>query len=132
MSSQETINIDQEDIKENIKEEVNRAQEQVSSWTEEFVVAGEELVDTIKNLVEESTVRHIEIISKKHNIHFKVPLVFGIGGVAALTFVSFSWLVAVGLIAALVTDCTIRIVREGNVVEKVVEDVAERVETAVS
>lgn len=127
MSSQETINIDEE-----MAEEANRAQEDQTSWTEEFVVAGEELVDTIKNLVEESTVRHIEIISKKHNIHFKVPLAFGVGGVAALAFVGLSWLAAVGLIAALVTDCTIRIVREGSVAEQVVEKVVEEVETAVS
>jgi len=105
MSNEETIRIDEDEVKEEAGDEKN-------SWTEEFVVAGEELVDTVKKLVKESSVRHIEIINEKHNIHFKVPLPVGVGGIAVLGFIGMGWLAVIALIAALVTDCTIRVVRE--------------------
>lgn len=104
MYDDERIKIDEDEAREEAGDEQN-------SWTEEFVVAGEELVDTVKRLVKESSVRHVEIINEKHNIQFKVPLPVGVGGVAVLLFVGMGWLAAVAVIAALVTDCTIRVVR---------------------
>ncbi len=104
MSNEETIKIDEDEVKEESGSEKN-------SWTEEFVVAGEELVGTVKKLVKESSVRHVEIINEKHNIHFKVPLPVGVGGIAVLGLIGMGWLAVVALIAAMVTDCTIRVVR---------------------
>lgn len=105
MSKEEKIKIEEDEVKEETGGEKN-------SWTEEFVVAGEELVDTVKKLVKESSVRHVEIINEKHNIHFKVPLPVGVGGIAVLGVIGMGWLAVIALIAALVTDCTIRVVRE--------------------
>jgi hypothetical protein len=111
----ETIYIDEDEVKQ--EEGSERA------WTEEFVVAGEELVGTVKKLVKESTVRHVEIINEKHNIHFKVPLPVGVGGLGILFLLGMSWLAPIALIAALVTDCTIRVVRvESAPAEKSPED----------
>ncbi len=115
MSNEETIKIDEDEVKEESGEK--------NSWTEEFVVAGEELVGTVKKLVKESSVRHVEIINEKHNIHFKVPLPVGVGGIAVLGLIGMGWLAVVALIAAMVTDCTIRVVRvEAAPAEKSPED----------
>ena len=95
----------------NVEEEMNQEEggEEGQTWserTEEFVVAGEELVEVVKNLFREATVRHIEIINEKHDIHFKIPLAVGVVGIFFL-----GWYAALALIAALVTECTIRVVR---------------------
>jgi hypothetical protein len=117
MSNEETIKIDEDEVKEESGEK--------NSWTEEFVVAGEELVGTVKKLVKESSVRHVEIINEKHNIHFKVPLPVGVGGIAVLGLIGMGWLAVVALIAAMVTDCTIRVVRvEAAPAEKSPEEVS--------
>ncbi len=83
------------------------------NWTEEFVVAGEELVDTVKMLVREATVRRLVIKNEKMNLHLEIPLVLGVAGIALLPVYS-----AVALIAALVTDCSILVERHEPVQEK--------------
>jgi hypothetical protein len=111
--SDEQIHVEDEETVE------AETQDEGHSWTEEFVVAGGDLVDTVKKLVKEASVRHIEIINEKHNIHFKVPLALGVVGIFIM-----GWYTAVALIAAMVTDCTIRVVRvEKAPVEKAPEDV---------
>jgi hypothetical protein len=97
---EETVKIDEEDVKEESERQ---------SWTEEFVVAGEELVGFVKNLVKETTVRHITIKNEKHGINLHFPLALGVVGIALLPFYS-----AVALIAALVTDCKILVERTGS------------------
>lgn len=85
-------------------------------WTEEFMVAGSELLNTVKQLVHEANVRRIVIKNNDKRIMFELPLVLGVAGVALLP-----WYAAVGLIAALVTDCSISVERvERQPVEKVV------------
>lgn len=75
-------------------------------WTEEFVVAGEELVDAVKELVHEANVRRIIVKNKEKRILFEIPFVLGLTGIALLPFYS-----ALALIAALVTECTIVVER---------------------
>lgn len=117
MSDEEKINVEEDEMKQEESGEAEGGN--WSEWTEEFVVAGEELVATVKKLVKETTVRHIEIINEKHDIHFKIPLAVGVVGIFVL-----GWWTAVALIAALVTDCTIRVVRvEPAPAEKAPEDV---------
>ncbi|MCB9432825.1 MAG: DUF4342 domain-containing protein [Ardenticatenaceae bacterium] len=76
------------------------------NWTEELKVAGEELLGTIKQLYNETTVRRIVIINEAKGIHFEVPMVLGVVGIALLPVYS-----AIALIAALVTDCKIVVER---------------------
>ncbi len=94
--------------------------EEGKSWTEEFVVAGEELVDVVKKLVREATVRRLVVKNEKMNLNLEVPLVMGVAGIAMLPVYS-----AVALIAALVMDCTILVERREPVSEKEPEMVAE-------
>lgn len=76
------------------------------SWTEEFTVAGEDLVAKVKQLVHETSVRRIVIQNEAKRINFEFPLALGVVGIALLPVWS-----AIALIAALVTDCKILVER---------------------
>lgn len=102
------------------EEEVVDAAEDKKDWGEEFVVAGGELVDTVKGLVKEATIRRIVVKNEKYNVHLEVPLVLGVAGIALVPFYA-----GLALIAALVTECTILVERKEPVVEKEPEPVVE-------
>jgi hypothetical protein len=70
--------------------------------TEEFRVKGEELLAKIKQLVHEGNIRRVIIKDRDGKTMIEFPLTFGVvGTVLAPT------LVAVGAIAALVTEATV-------------------------
>jgi len=77
---------------------------------EEFVISGEKLVSTVKELVRQGNIRRVTIKNKEGKTLIEIPLTFGVVGAVLLPT-----LAAIGAIAALVTECTI-------VVEKVEED----------
>jgi Domain of unknown function (DUF4342) len=72
---------------------------------EEFSVSGAELADKVKELIHESTVRHIVVRQDDHVI-VEFPLAAGVVG----TLIA-PWLAAMGAIGALVAHCTIEVVR---------------------
>ncbi|MCB9418248.1 MAG: DUF4342 domain-containing protein [Ardenticatenaceae bacterium] len=92
------------DVEEEPKAE--SAEEKGKSWTEEFTVAGEDLMAKVKQLVHETSVRRIVIKNEAKRIHFEIPMVLGLVGIALLPVYS-----AVALIAALVVDCKILVER---------------------
>ncbi|MFA5026183.1 MAG: DUF4342 domain-containing protein [Candidatus Shapirobacteria bacterium] len=71
-----------------------------------FKVNGEELLKKIKELIKEGNVREISIENKEGKIIMVLPLTVGIIGAALLPP-----LAAVGAIAALLTECTLRVKR---------------------
>ena len=75
---------------------------------ESVTAAGNQVIETIKNLIHEGNVRRISIKQDGRTIA-EFPLTFGVVG-AALAPV----LAAAGAIAALVTDCTIEIERDAD------------------
>ena len=75
---------------------------------ESVTAAGNQVIETIKNLIHEGNVRRISIKQEGRTIA-EFPLTFGVVG-AALAPV----LAAAGAIAALVTDCTIEIERDAD------------------
>jgi hypothetical protein len=77
-----------------------------SSVFEELKVGGEELLGKVKELIHEGNVRRVIIKNEKGETLVEIPLTIGVAG--ALLAPS---LVAVGAIAAMVTDCTITIER---------------------
>lgn len=102
MSEQEeTINVEEETVEE-------------KDWTEEFKVAGDELVNTVKSLLHEATVRRIVVRNEEKNINLEIPLALGVVGIALLPVWS-----ALALIAALVTDCTVLVERSEKSPESV-------------
>jgi hypothetical protein len=74
---------------------------------EEIRVTGEQLLAKIKQLVKEGNIRRITISDKEGKVLMSLPLTFGVVG--ALLAPS---LAAIGAIAALVTECTVKVERE--------------------
>ena len=75
--------------------------------TEEFNVSGEELLKKVKELIHQGNIRRIIIKSDKGSTIIEIPLT--IGAIGALIAPP---LAAVGAIAALITKCTIVVVKE--------------------
>lgn len=73
---------------------------------EEVKVRGDELVSKLKELVREGNVRRVVIANEEGKTLIEVPLTIGVVGAVLLPV----W-AAVGAIAAMVADCTIRIER---------------------
>ena len=86
----------------NMPGEVGR---QGTGW-EEITVAGEELFGVVKKLINETAVRRIIIKNESRRIHFEIPLLLGVAGIALLPVYA-----ALAMIAALVADCTILVER---------------------
>ncbi len=108
MSDEQTINGNGQEPENGripVDEETTRQSEQ-ANWTEEFVVAGEELVGMVKKLIHETNVRRLVVKNEARRIHLEIPLILGVAGIALLPVYS-----ALALIAALVTDCTILVER---------------------
>jgi hypothetical protein len=74
---------------------------------EEFKVKGDDLLGEVKQLIREGNIRKIIIRDKEGKNLIELPLTIGVIG-AALAPV----LAAVGAIAALVTECSIVVIRE--------------------
>lgn len=77
-------------------------QEKVKVRIREFKVKGGQLVDKVREAVEEGNARRI-IIKKEDRVLLEFPLSVGVGGAAAALLLAPT-LAAVGAIAALVTD----------------------------
>jgi len=73
---------------------------------EDFEVAGEHVVDTVKRLVKEGNVRRITLKNKEGDTVLSLPLTIGVVGVAIAPV-----LAAVGAVAGLMSDCTISVER---------------------
>ena len=81
----------------------------MSKRTEEFKVDGEDLLKKVKHLIAEGNIRRITIRNKEGKNIVELPLTVGVVGA-----VLAPPLAAVGAIAALVSECTIVVEREGE------------------
>ncbi len=72
-----------------------------------FDVKGEELIAKVKELVREGNVRRIVIANEKGETLVEVPLTIGVVGAVLLPV----W-AAIGAIAAVATNCTIKVERK--------------------
>lgn len=96
--------------------------ERVRVSMDEMKVKGSELVDKVKEIVEEGNARRV-IIKKDGRTMLEFPLSVGVGGATAAIFFT-PVLAAVGALAALVTDVKVVVERETaiEVVEEAVTD----------
>lgn len=79
----------------------------MSTRHEEFRVNGDELLRKVKDLLKSGKARRIIIKNEKDEVLLEIPLVLGaVGAILVPT------LAAVGAIAALVTSCTIILVKD--------------------
>lgn len=74
---------------------------------EEFKVSGSEIVQKVKDLIKEGNARRIIIKDEHGKSVMEIPLTIGAVGVLIAPV-----LAAVGALAALLTNCTIVVVRE--------------------
>jgi len=74
--------------------------------TEEFIISGEKLVATVKELVRQGNIRRVSIQTKDGKTLVELPLTFSVVGALLLPT-----LAALGAIAALVTECSIVVER---------------------
>ncbi|MCI5074414.1 DUF4342 domain-containing protein [Oricola sp.] len=81
------------------------------TFTEEIEIAGDQLVERVKEIVKEGNVRQLRLKASDGDIVLETPLTIGVvaGGVLAL---AAPWLAVLGVIAALVTHVTVEVVRE--------------------
>ena len=84
-----------------------RTEKERKQRRETFKVKGEELLKKVKEIINEGNVRRLIIQDKKQKTILEFPLTVGvvIGVLAPM-------LAAIGAIAALITECTITVVRE--------------------
>ncbi len=87
-------------------EEQETTGETSETEAEEYEVRGEDLLSRVKELVREGNIRRITIRSAEGNTLIEIPLSIGVVGAMLLPV----W-AAVGAIAALVANCTIRVER---------------------
>ncbi len=81
------------------------------TFTEEIEIAGDQLIERIKEIVKEGNVRSLRLKASDGDIVLETPLTIGVvaGGAVAL---AAPWLAVLGVIAALVTHVTVEVVRE--------------------
>ena len=81
--------------------------ENTTDKTEEFKVTGDEVIKKVKELIKEGNARRIIIKNEKGDSVIEIPLTLGAVGVLIAPA-----LAAVGAVAALVTNCTIVVVKK--------------------
>lgn len=79
----------------------------MATKNESFEVRGEDLLKKVKELINEGNIRQISIIDKEGKTLIVLPLTLGVVGA-----ILAPPLAAVGAIAALVTECTIKVERK--------------------
>ena len=80
------------------------------TWTEEVEIDGGELVDRVKELIEEGNVRRLIIRKPNDEILLEVPLTAGVA-VGGVVTIFAPVLAALGAMAALLAEVKIQIVR---------------------
>ncbi|NWF86932.1 DUF4342 domain-containing protein [Candidatus Bathyarchaeota archaeon] len=74
--------------------------------TEEFTVSADNLIERVKQLLHEGNVTRIVVKDEKGKVLLEIPATVGVIGV-----VFAPWLAALGVIAALATNCKIVVER---------------------
>jgi hypothetical protein len=92
------------------------ARDRASDVLEEFKLASNQVVDKVRDLIEEGNVRRISLRKGERTL-FEIPLTVGVGAGAAALVLS-PLLAAVGAVAALVADITLVVERDPEAVAK--------------
>lgn len=98
---------------EQSRQEENKQEESKKSWTEQFKVNSKDILKVIKALLKEGNVTRITV-KQKGSVVLNFPV-----NIAAIGAILAPYLAAIGAIAAVATDCTIEVEREGDVVVNV-------------
>ncbi len=90
-----------------------QTEEHKKTLTEEIEVAGSQLVDQVKRLVEQGNIRRLIIRNADDNVILEMPLTVGAVAGGAIVLAA-PWLAALGAFAALVARVKIEIVRDAD------------------
>ena len=90
---------------------MNEEPKKKRTWTEEIEVAGNELVDRVKELIEDSSATRLIIRKPNGDVLMEVPVVAG-GAVGGVLVLFAPILAAIGAMAALLAQVKVEIVRE--------------------
>lgn len=88
----------------------DKAKQKATETIEEIKLASNQLVDRVRELIEEGNVRHVKI-KKDEKVLLEVPMTVSVGAGAAAVLLS-PMLAALGALAALVTDITLVVERD--------------------
>ncbi len=88
------------------------ARDRAADTLEDVKVASSQIVDKVRELIEEGNVRRISL-RKGDRVLFEIPLTVGVGAGAAALLTS-PLLAAVGAVAALVSDITVAVERDDD------------------
>jgi hypothetical protein len=113
----------------------NSNQSSGRTFNEELEVAGSQLVERVKELIEEGNVRRLIIRNPEGRTLLEIPLTFGVVGGGAILIFMGPVIAALAVIGALVARLKIEIVREEpdaiiQDVKETARDVKEKVEDA--
>ena len=122
---------DSNDAPRTLQSEANRladaARDRAEDAIEEFKMASNQVVDKVRELIEEGNVRRISLRKGERTL-FEIPLTVGVGaGAAALLYSPM--IAAVGAVAALVTDITLVVERDEAAAEEARQLAAAEAET---
>ena len=76
------------------------------TFKEELKISGDQLIKTVKRLVREANVRHLVIKNEKREALMEIPVTEASVGAILLPV-----LAALGALAALVTNCTVEVIK---------------------
>lgn len=93
-----------------MNQNTDKAKKKANETIEEIKLASNQLVDRVRELIEEGNVRHLKI-KKDGKVLLEVPMTVGVGAGAAAVLLS-PMLAALGALAALVTDITLVVERD--------------------
>lgn len=85
---------------------------------EEIKVAGNQLVERVRELIKEGSIRRVTIKKDEH-VYMEIPLNLGVGSTLAAIWMAPT-LAAVGAIAAIVTDLEIVVERKEEIADAVI------------
>jgi hypothetical protein len=97
------------------------------TFSEEIEITGNQLLETVKNLIEQGNVRRLIIRNPEDRVLLEVPLTIGAGAGVALALFAPP-LAAIGALAALVARVKLEIVREEPVDKDKNDDLTNRLE----
>jgi hypothetical protein len=80
------------------------------TWTEEIEISGSQLVDYVKDLIQEGNVRRLIIRTSDEKTLLEIPLTAGVA-VGGVVTIFTPVLAALGALAALLTNVKLQIVR---------------------
>ena len=81
-----------------------------TTWTEEIEITGSQLVDRVKELIDEGNVRRLIIRTSDDKTLLEIPLTAGVA-VGSVVTIFTPVLAALGALAALLTNVKLQIVR---------------------